>query len=115
MVPLSRATHFTPHDRMVLRRIKEAVLEIIPDAEVILYGSRARGTAHAESDWDVLVLTDAPESLDLEKRVWLGIDAVELDTAEIIGITVHNRHEWAAPRWTVVPYHEEIEREGIRI
>jgi len=34
-------------------------------AEVILYGSRARGDEREDSDWDLLVLTD--ESLDLAK------------------------------------------------
>ncbi|MCR4826365.1 MAG: nucleotidyltransferase domain-containing protein, partial [Bacteroidales bacterium] len=37
--------------------IKANVLEVNPNAEVWLYGSRARGTAREDSDWDVLVLT----------------------------------------------------------
>ena len=38
-------------------RIKANVLEVNPEAEVWLYGSRARGTAREDSDWDILVLT----------------------------------------------------------
>ena len=44
-------------DRAMMQRIKQNVLEVDPQAEVWLYGSRARGTANEESDWDVLVLT----------------------------------------------------------
>ncbi len=42
----------------VCRRIKAAVLAIEPEAEVLLFGSRARGDAREDSDWDVLVLLD---------------------------------------------------------
>lgn len=31
---------------------------------VLLYGSRARGTAHEDSDWDLLVLLDKAEISD---------------------------------------------------
>ena len=37
--------------------IKQNVHEIDDTAEVWLYGSRVRGDAHEESDWDVLVLS----------------------------------------------------------
>ena len=43
-----------------MQRIKQNVLEVDPQAEVWLYGSRARGTASSDSDWDVLVLTMQP-------------------------------------------------------
>ena len=44
-------------DDAVIRSIKETVSSIIPkDAKVILFGSRARNEAMANSDWDILVL-----------------------------------------------------------
>ena len=46
--------------------VKEKILEIDKNAEVILFGSRARGDFHEESDWDFLVFlyeirTEGPE------------------------------------------------------
>ena len=37
--------------------IKETVTSVLPGAEVILFGSRARGTAMEHSDYDLLVIT----------------------------------------------------------
>ena len=45
---------------ILLKQVKEAVWKIEPTAEVILYGSRARGDSTCESDWDFLVLVDGP-------------------------------------------------------
>jgi predicted nucleotidyltransferase len=46
--------------------IKNTVLEVLPDAKVILFGSRARGTENESSDYDVLVIT--PTELDKSSR-----------------------------------------------
>lgn len=42
----------------LLKQVKSAILKIEPHADIILYGSRARGDAHVESNWDFLVLLD---------------------------------------------------------
>jgi len=39
------------------RLIRKNVDEIDDNAEIILYGSRARGDERQDSDWDILVLT----------------------------------------------------------
>ncbi|MBS1250425.1 MAG: hypothetical protein MAG431_02019 [Chloroflexi bacterium] len=46
-----------PIERSVLlKQVKMTVRDLSPAAEIILYGSRARGTAKADSDWDFLIL-----------------------------------------------------------
>lgn len=42
----------------LVERVKQTIHEVAPQAEIILYGSRARGDAHAESDGDFLSLLD---------------------------------------------------------
>ncbi len=51
-------------DREILELIKATASKYFPDAEVLLFGSRARREATTESDFDVLVIT----SLDLSPK-----------------------------------------------
>ena len=45
-------------EQQILIAIKSQIKEIIPESEVILFGSRVNNTAHEESDWDILVVTN---------------------------------------------------------
>jgi len=51
-------------NREILELIKATVCKYLPDAEVLLFGSRARREATSDSDFDVLVVT----SLDLSPK-----------------------------------------------
>ena len=42
----------------LLAHVKQTIHELEPAADIILYGSRARGDTHPESDWDFLILLD---------------------------------------------------------
>ncbi|MBE2201355.1 MAG: nucleotidyltransferase domain-containing protein [Anaerolinea sp.] len=42
----------------LLRRVKTAVHTLSPTAEIILYGSRARGTARADSANDTMTIME---------------------------------------------------------
>ena len=40
----------------IRRSIKKKLASVSPDAKIILYGSRARGNARQDSDWNLLVV-----------------------------------------------------------
>ena len=48
----------TTRDQALPDRVCAAVHAVEPGATIILYGSRARGDAESDSDWDLLVLLD---------------------------------------------------------
>ena len=97
----------------LLRQIKAAIQSIIPDAEVILYGSQARGSATRESDWDMFVLTDAEVTYMLERTLRQRMDVLSLDADIVISAFVQNRQTWLSSLAQASPYHQNIVREGI--
>jgi predicted nucleotidyltransferase len=54
-----------PYD--LLRRIKNDLRRIVPDAEVYLFGSIAKGKYTMASDIDVLVVVDSTNKLNVDR------------------------------------------------
>ena len=99
----------------ILRKVKEAVLQLETSADVILYGSRARDDYREYSDWDFLILLDGQIDTKRIDRIRYALYEIELNTDQIISSIVRSREEWDSPRYSVVPFHRNIEREGISI
>ena len=55
-------------DIELLKHCKKAIRQVVPDADVILYGSRARGDATEYSDYDILVLTNGSADIPVHKK-----------------------------------------------
>ena len=46
----------------VIENIRQVAARVLPKGSTLyLYGSRARGDNHADSDWDLLLLLDKPK------------------------------------------------------
>ena len=99
---------------IVLSRIREKVKKIDPQAEVILYGSRARGDESPDSDWDLLILVNSRADLKKEMEFRHKLFDLELDLEESFSVTVHNKNEWKSKYW-VTPLYQNISKEGLRI
>lgn len=81
-------------------------------ASLWLYGSRARGTAKEDSDWDLLIL------LDKEKREITDFDAysaplMELgfENEQVVMPQIYTRKEWEKCAFT--PYAKNVEQDKI--
>ena len=75
-----------PPDIALAQEYKRRVLQAFDGrvAKVVLYGSRARGDARADSDWDIAVfLTDGPTPDDLDRLSDLGTDLL-YDTGQFV-------------------------------
>src|ERR1700733_6845532 len=58
----------------VIRRFARQVAERFQPDRIILFGSHAYGTAHADSDVDILVVMPARNQLDQAVRISVAID-----------------------------------------
>ena len=99
----------------LLKRMKEAVLELAPKAEVILYGSRARGTARSDSDWDFLILLPGPVSKELEMKIKDRLYDIELETDTVLTSIIRSKQVWLSKQYEEVPLRREVEKDGIAV
>jgi len=80
----------------------------------ILFGSVARGDFRADSDIDMLIITDKVDS-SFKWKVWeIGSD-VSLECDVIFNLRVYPRTRWESLRAKQKPLWRNIEREGITL
>ncbi|HLD71117.1 MAG TPA: nucleotidyltransferase domain-containing protein [Candidatus Peribacteraceae bacterium] len=79
-----------------------------PIQQVILYGSVAKGTAHAQSDIDIAVVTKAFLASQMQENVDIFIESKHIDL-RIETVTLHPE-DFQLPYFTLA---REIERTGL--
>src|SRR5215471_21744585 len=99
----------------LLQRVKQAVHEVEPEADIVLYGSRARGDAHAESDWDFLILLDGVVDDARTDAIRHRLYDIEWDCGELLSAIVRSRQDWNTPLYQVMPFSKVVREQGIRI
>ncbi len=103
------------HIREVLSKCVEAVHRIYPQAQIILYGSQARGDASLESDMDILILTaselSAREKNTLHDRVY----EIGLEADIVISVLIKSTPYWESAISQASPLYKSIQSEGILV
>jgi uncharacterized protein len=93
-----------------LREIVERIVKGFSPRKIILFGSRARGTAAAESDVDLLVVTDRPGS---RRQQAIAIDLALADIRVAKDVLVVGMEELERDRDVVGTIAYPAWREGI--
>ena len=99
-------------DTHIATRIRTEIKRIDPKAKVVLFGSRARGDAKKDSDWDLLILIDSLNIREAEDLFRDKIYDLELETGEIISMFVYNNKDWTS-RHKITPLYKSIKKEGV--
>ena len=99
--------------KIIINRLKNTASEAMPEGgHVFLYGSRARGDARDDSDWDVLVLLDKPK---IEQSDYDGIcyklTDLGWEMGEMIIPVLYTKDEWEKSSYT--PFYKNVQRERI--
>ncbi len=83
-------------------------------SQAILYGSQARGDAHADSDWDILILLNKErlEQADYD-NVSYPFVLLGCDIGEEINPIMYTTKEWE--KYRITPFYENVKNDGINL
>lgn len=102
-----------PGNSNVLRLIKARINDKDPTARIILFGSRARGQAGKNSDWDILILVDQNMiNRDAEREYRDILFEIEMETGEAISTFVFSKADWEN-KYAITPLYQNIRKEGV--
>ncbi len=99
----------------LLKEIKQNVLALEPEAEIILYGSRARGDYSPDSDWDLLVLLNGKVNRQRKEKLYKSFYRIELKTNEILSPLIKEQIFWNSDLHKATALHKNAIRDGIKI
>ena len=98
-----------------INKIKLGVKTNDPNAEVYLFGSRARGDNNKDSDWDILILVDENKvTLDIEDKFRDDLYDLELETGQVISTLIYPKKYWQETL-KYSPLFESVSQEGIQL
>ncbi len=98
----------------ISKLIRDLIRSIDQNAEVILYGSRARGDERTDSDWDILILTNYPVNIQIERKFRDKLYDLELETGESFSVFVYSKNDWQTKQ-RITPFFQNVSIEGIRL
>jgi predicted nucleotidyltransferase len=100
-------------DKAIAEAVKAAVREFDRTAEVVLFGSRAKGNARQDSDYDFLVLINLPLDFQFKTRILDRLYEIELAFDCVLGVLIENTGHWKMLENT--PIFSEISHYGIAV
>ncbi len=82
-------------------------------AEVVLFGSKARGDDRPESDIDLLVLTRGPASDELKRTMTDALFDLEIELGVVFSKLVVPIDEWNNGLYRVLPIRRAVDEDGV--
>lgn len=103
-------------EKTAIQKLLKKLVELYSDniQQIILFGSKARGDFDADSDTDLLVLTDR-ENWTLRNGIWKTAAHIELDYDLIFNIQLISIERWEQMTRERFSLCRNVEREGIML
>jgi len=98
-----------------LKQVKHSIEQKDKHVQIYLFGSKARGDDHKNSDWDFLVLTDKKKiTYEYEMNLRELVYDLELQLSEVISLMIYSRGDWNSKK-EHSRFFKTVEKEGIVI
>lgn len=75
----------------------------------------ARDEYGQDSDIDILVLISGIVNTRMEEEVFDLAYEVELKNDVVFGVIVHSKNFWLSAKAAVMPFHQNLQREAVRV
>ena len=114
--------NLTEEEQLIGRQTKDVILACrdaicahYPTAQIVLYGSQARGQAGPGSDFDLLVLLR--EEVTAEKKRVIQDCLYEIGLAQdlVVSAIVRSCEDWNSPISQAMPLYRVIQEEGLLV
>jgi DNA polymerase sigma len=84
----------------ILVSVKSLIQLYLPDAQILLFGSRVNDTATSESDWDILVITTVPVSQKHKAEIYNTVFPLSVSIGAFINLLLVSKNDWMQnPSW----------------
>ena len=99
----------------IIHSIRETVLQVMPSgSRDLLFGSKARGDAQQESDWDILILFDKSRIYNEDfDRVAYPLVELGWKIGADINPLIYTYTDWQRRSFTL--FYKNVEQEGIEL
>ncbi len=113
MRTLDQETMVSERNQRILRELKQVIQRHLSSAEVVLFGSVARGTEDSESDYDILVLTDASLDRREQNSIRGAVFDWEIDEGIVVSMLFRTKEEWNSPIARISPFRSNVEKDAV--
>ena len=106
----------TAEEQAWLDAYRDALNKQHPEAvqEMLIYGSKARGQAHADSDLDVLLIVKDDAAGRKSDLRWIGY-LLAAKTDILPSILAYTEKEWESRRRSGSTFRKAVERDAVRV
>lgn len=102
----------SPSDKALFDEFVRRVRAEFPEAKIWAYGSRARGDAHPDSDFDICVALQSMTE-DAKRKIQDIAFEISYEAEDLVSVVVFEEEEMRTGRLRASPFVKNVFREGI--